>query len=227
MKTPNVWMPFMTRPLTTLSESVWFVGGAGRESSPGCHGSMSTPAPNPTSVSACSRFPLDPIDRPQPPLAGQYVPSVAEKPAALLSVTSGFPSPSMSPSIVTPPPSSGGSWESNVIVAPLSEGAKRIVYAPGSLFVAVIASRSETPSGPGFASRAATLDVFPFVASETVVTTMSDADRAAGAAADVATTRTSNAAAAAIFRGPVIRESGMSTELTCSGTTLPAVSVAL
>ena len=86
-----------------------------------------------------------------------------------------------------------------MIVAPLSDGANRIVRVPGSLFVAVIDSRSETPSGPGFASRAATLEVSPFVASETVVTTMSDADRAAGAAADIAATRTSNAAGAAIF----------------------------
>lgn len=74
--------------------------------------------------------------------------------------------------------------------------ANRIVYEPGSLLVASIASRSETPSAPGFARRLAIDDVSPFVASEFVVTTMS---AAAGPAAAGAARRTSRAPARTSF----------------------------
>jgi hypothetical protein len=100
------------------------------------------------------------------------------------------------PSIVTPPPVSAGRSDCSPIARPRSAGAKRIVFEPGSLFVASIASRSETPSGPGSAISPATVATSPFVASELVPTTMS---RAAGAAADGATRTTRRAPAARIF----------------------------
>jgi hypothetical protein len=81
----------------------------------------------------------------------------------------------MSPSIQTfPPVSSGSEWPKYAptsIVLPASDEAKPIVYVPGSLFVASIASRSEiVPSAPGFARRSATEDVSPSRSSELAVT---------------------------------------------------------
>jgi hypothetical protein len=98
--------------------------------------------------------------------------------------------------MVTPPPVSGGRSAASVIVVPRSAGAKPIVYEPGSLFVASIASRSETPSGPGVAISPATVLTSPFVPSEIVVTTMS---APVCVAADGATRRTRRAAARTSF----------------------------
>src|SRR3990170_2970830 len=107
---------------------------------------------------------------------------------------SGLSSPSMSPSMVTRPLASISdprfgctlSGARSVIVLPASAGAKRMVYMPGSLFVASTASRSEIPSGPGFASSSATVTMSPFTPSAAVVTTISTA---VGAAADGTTRR--------------------------------------
>src|SRR5579872_3442384 len=157
---------------------------------------MPTPIQKPTSVRACSRLPLDAIDSPQPLDAAQYPPA---NPAASPMVTSGLPSPLMSPSIVTPPPASDGNCELSAIVDPWSLLAKAIVYVPGSLLVASIASRNEIPSGPGSAVSATGLDTFPLTASEVVVTVITEAagaDNPAAANSQQTANATTNAHAA-------------------------------
>src|SRR5439155_11186149 len=97
------------------------------------------------------------------------------------------------PSIVTPPPVSGGRSSTRTIDLRRSAPANPIVHVPGSLFVASIASRNEIPSGPGFATSASTLDVSPFSLSELVVTRR---PACAGASADEAARRRRSAPAA-------------------------------
>ncbi len=64
-----------------------------------------------------------------------------------------------------------------------------MTYVPGLLLVATIASRSEIPSGPGFAIRALTLDVSPLATSCDEVTAIVTTS----AAFDIEGTKTANA----------------------------------
>src|SRR5438132_1456830 len=72
----------------------------------------------------------------------------------------------MSPLMVTLPPFKGLSppdgGVSTTIVEPFSAGANWMFHVPGLLFVALIASSIEIPSGPGLAVSAFTDDVSPF-----------------------------------------------------------------
>src|ERR1017187_4429023 len=80
----------------------------------------------------------------------------------------------MSPLIVTLPPLKGGNpWDGGVsttTVEPFSAGANWMFHVPGSLFVAMIASWIEIPSGPGLAMSAFTDDVSPLIAIVALVT---------------------------------------------------------
>ena len=71
------------------------------------NGSILTPTPKPESVIPFTVLELDAIVSPQPELLGQS--PLAVNVAEFFRVTSGLPSPLMSPLIVTPPPLSGGS----------------------------------------------------------------------------------------------------------------------
>ena len=68
--------------------------------------------------------------------------------------------------MVTLPPVKGDSppdgGVSTTIVEPFRAGANWMTHVPGSLFVAMIASWIEIPSGPGLATSAFTEDVSPF-----------------------------------------------------------------
>ncbi len=56
------------------------------------------------------------------------------------------------------------------MMEPFSAGANWMFHVPGSLFVAMMASWIEIPSGPGLATSAATEDVSPFTATVALVT---------------------------------------------------------
>ena len=56
------------------------------------------------------------------------------------------------------------------MVEPFRAGANWMFHVPGSLFVAMIASWREIPSGPGLATSAFTEDVSPFTATVAFVT---------------------------------------------------------
>src|ERR1039458_144883 len=95
----------------------------------------------------------------------------------VVNVISGFPSPSMSPLIVTLPPVKNGNPRnptdgvgSKWMVEPFRAAANWMTHEPGSLFVAMTASGREIPSGPGLATSAFTEDVSPFTATVAFVT---------------------------------------------------------
>jgi hypothetical protein len=76
--------------------------------------------------------------------------------------------------MVTLPPFKGDSppdgGVSTTIVEPFRAGANWMTHVPGPLFVAVIASWREIPSGPGLATSAFTEDVSPLISIVAFVT---------------------------------------------------------
>ena len=88
-----------------------------------------------------------------------------------LIVMFGSPALVFRPAIVMPDRVMGGSRDVRPMVLPASAGANLMVCGPAALFAAVIASRSEMPSGPGLALSACGLAVLPLTTSLTFDTT--------------------------------------------------------